>query len=64
MPRAKGHPEFIHMDPIEYRRAVNRLHANSCYKRKQIQRLKEKLARLESTPDTAPVAPVVAQETT
>ena len=63
MPRAKGHPEFVHLDPVEYRRAVNRLHANSCYKRKQIIRLKEKLARLEGTPDTVP-APVVAQETT
>lgn len=63
MPRAKGHPEFIHLDPVEYRRAVNRLHANSCYKRKQIQRLKEKLARLENTPDVTPATQVVQAST-
>jgi hypothetical protein len=47
MPRPKGHPEFQHLDDIEYKRAVNRVNANNCYRRKQIMKLKEKLAQLE-----------------
>ena len=47
MPRPKGHPEFQHLDEVEYKRAVNRVNANNSYKRKQIARLKEKLAQLE-----------------
>jgi hypothetical protein len=49
MPRPKGHPEFQHLSDIEYQRAVNRLNANNSYRRKQIKKLKEKLALLEGT---------------
>lgn len=50
MPRPKGHPEFQGLDEVEYRRAVNRLHAKNSYRRKQVIRLKEKLAQLEPQP--------------
>jgi hypothetical protein len=50
MPRPKGHPEFQHLDEVEYRRAVNRVNATNSYRRKQIVRLKEKLAQLEPQP--------------
>ena len=49
MPRPKGHPEFAHLSDIEYQRAVNRLNANNSYRRKQIKKLREKLAVLEGT---------------
>jgi len=55
MPRQKGHPEFQHLSNEEYQRAVNRLNAKNCYKRKQIVRLKEKLAMLEGAPVTPPL---------
>ena len=47
MPRPKGHPEFQHLDEVEYKRAVNRLNATKSYRRKQIANLKKKLAQLE-----------------
>jgi anti-sigma-K factor RskA len=53
MPRTKGHPEFQHLDDAEYRRAVNRVNAANCYRRKQIARLREKLARLEAEHEEA-----------
>jgi len=56
MPRPKGHPEFMHLDETEYKRAVNRVNAVNSYRRKQIVRLKEKLAQLE-TPAPAPTQP-------
>lgn len=52
MPRHKEHPEFAHLSGIEYQRAVNRLNANNHYKRKQIPRLRAKLAELEGVPET------------
>ena len=54
MPRPKGHPEFQHLDEVEYKRAVNRVNATNSYRRKQIARLKEKLAHLEGTPQQQP----------
>jgi hypothetical protein len=47
MPRPKGHPEFAHLNDEEYQRAVNRLNATNAYRRKQIKKLREKLALLE-----------------
>lgn len=55
MPRPKGHPEFAHLNDVEYQRAVNRLNAANSYKRKQILRLKEKLAKLEGIMDPQPL---------
>lgn len=57
MPRHKEHKELLHLSDIEYQRALNRINANACYKRKQIVKLKEKLARLEGT-----VVPVAVPE--
>jgi multidrug resistance efflux pump len=47
MGRKKTHTEFAHLDDEEYRRAVNRLHANNCNKRKRIDRLFQKLIELQ-----------------
>jgi hypothetical protein len=59
MPRPKGHPEFQHLDEVEYRRAVNRVNAINSYRRKQIARLKAKLAQLETPQEPEPETAVV-----
>ena len=48
MPRTKSHPELLHLSDIEYHRALNRINAKNSYRRKQIKKLKEKLAMLEA----------------